>query len=420
MYALIDCNNFYASCERLFRPDLLNQPIVVLSNNDGCVVARSKEAKALGIKMAVPFFEVKGICKQHHVHVFSSNYALYGDLSQRVMKVIEENWQEMEIYSVDEAFLDLKTLAYEKIEAFCCDLQKKILKHTGIPISIGIGQTKTLAKVANHIAKKKLDCPVFNITGQETIWLSQLAVSDIWGVGRQWCRKLAGLGVTNAYELATMNPRLIKDKFNVTLQRTALELAGKPCLELEVIEPKQSIMSSCSFGTLQSEHSALKEAISHHCGIAWKKMRQQRLITQHLSIFIRSNSFRHDLPQYSNSIGFRLINPTDDIRYLTHMAKLCLDQIYKKGISYYKCGVLFADLINKQYQQMDIFNQPTDEEILRAEKIMKAMEGINTKYGTQTIRLAAQGWQKPWSMKRQLKTPSYTTKWSELPLAYLK
>ncbi|HAT3877868.1 TPA: Y-family DNA polymerase [Legionella pneumophila] len=420
MFALIDCNNFYASCERLFRPDLRTTPIIVLSNNDGCVVARSNEAKALGIKMGVPYFEVKGLCKQHNVQVFSSNYTLYGDLSHRVMTVIEANWPDTEIYSIDEAFLNLKTLSEDKIDTFCTYLQKTILKHTGIPVSIGIGRTKTLAKVANHVAKKKLKIAVFNVTNQEEHWLSHLEVDDIWGVGRQWYKKLIGFGVTNALELSKLNPRFVKDRFNVVLQRTVLELRGKPCLELEEIAPKQSIMSSCSFGGLQSDFGFIQEAISHHCGTAWAKMRRQGLITQHLSVFVRSNPFREDLAQYSNSIGFRLVNPTDDVRYLTAAAKLCLKKIYRKGIQYHKCGVLLADLIDKQYRQMDLFHQPSDEKIIETEKVMKLICGINQKYGSRTMRLAAEGFRKSWSMKRQLKSPHYTTRWSELPIAYLK
>ncbi|CEK10121.1 Y-family DNA polymerase [Legionella hackeliae] len=420
MYALIDCNNFYASCERLFRPDLRTLPIIVLSNNDGCVVARSNEAKALGIKMGVPYFEVKGLCQEHNVQVFSSNYTLYGDLSHRVMTVIEANWPDTEIYSIDEAFLNLKTLAEDKIDTFCTDLQKTIFRYTGIPVSIGIGRTKTLAKVANHVAKKKLKIPVFNVTNQEERWLSHMEVDDIWGVGRQWYKKLICFGVTNALELSKLNPRFVKDRFNVVLQRTVLELTGKPCLELEEIAPKQSIMSSCSFGGLQSDFGFIQEAISHHCGTAWAKMRRQGLITQHLSVFVRSNPFREDLAQYSNSIGFRLVNPTDDVRYLTTAAKHCLKKIYRKGIQYHKCGVLMADLIDKQYRQMDLFHQPTDEDMIETEKVMKLIDCINQKYGPRTMRLAAEGFRKSWSMKRQLKSPHYTTRWSELPLAFLK
>ncbi|KTC86334.1 Y-family DNA polymerase [Legionella brunensis] len=420
MFALIDCNNFYASCERLFRPDLATTPIVVLSNNDGCVIARSNEAKALGIQMGVPFFKVKGLCKQHNVQVFSSNYTLYGNLSHRVMTVIEENWPDTEIYSIDEAFLNLKTLPEGKIDAFCWDLQKKIFRNTGIPISIGVGRTKTLAKVANHVAKKKLNTPVFNVTHQEERWLPHLEVDDIWGIRHQWHKKLVSLGVTNAYELSKLNPRFVKDHFNVVLQRTVLELSGTSCLELEAIAPKKTIMSSCSFGELQSDFGFIQEAISHHCGTAWDKMRRQGLIAQHLSVFIRSNPFREDLAQYSNSIGFRLVNPTDDVRYLTTAAKLCIKRIYRKGIQYHKCGVLLADLIDRQYRQMDLFHQPSDEKFFETEKVMSLINEINQKYGPRTIRLAAEGFQKSWSMKRQLKSPHYTSRWSELPLVFLR
>lgn len=290
------------------------------------------------------------------------------------MTVIEKDWPETEIYSIDEAFLDLSTLPANQRETFCVNLQKTIFKHTGIPVSIGIGRTKTLAKVANHVAKKKLKIPVFNVTGQERHWLSQ------------------------------MNPRFIKDRFNVVLQRTVLELSGFPCLELDDIVPKKSIMSSCSFGGLQSDYRVVEEAISHHCATACAKMRRQGLIAQHLSVFIRSNPFRDDLTQYANSIGFRLVNPTDDVMTLTKMAKYCLRRIYRQGIGYHKSGVLMSELIHKQHRQMDLFNQPTDEKLPDSEKIMAAMEGINRKYGQRTIRLASEGLRKQWPMKRQLKS----------------
>lgn len=419
MFALIDCNNFYASCERLFRPDLQNLPIIVLSNNDGCVVARSNEAKKLGIKMGVPFFEVKSLCKQHHVHVFSSNYALYGDISHRVMSIIEENWPYTEIYSIDEAFLNVSTLPLNQLESFCSQLHKTVLQCTGIPVSIGIGKTKTLAKLANHVAKRKLNIPVFNVIGKEGHWLPQVEINEIWGIGRQWGKKLLSLGITNAYELSQTDPRFIKTTFNVVLQRTALELGGLACLELEEIANKKSIMSSCSFGALQSDFEFIQEAMSHHCSTAWEKMRRQGLIAQHLSVFVRSNPFRNDLPQYSNSIGFRLVNPSDDIRALTKAAKFCLKKIYRKNIQYHKCGVLLADLVDKQYLQLALFNQPNEEELETSEDMMRVMEKINRRYGKRTIRLAAEGFQKNWSMKRQLKSPHYTTCWSGLARAYL-
>jgi DNA polymerase V len=417
MFALIDVNNFYASCERLFRPDLNRKPIVVLSNNDGCVIARSNEAKALGIQMGVPYFTVKELCKAHRIAVFSSNYTLYGDLSGRVMSILQEAWPETEIYSIDEAFLDLRTMPSNQLHSFCETLHQRLLKETGMPTSIGIGKTKTLAKVANHIAKKKLTIPVFNVSSQESHWLSKINVRDIWGVGRQWQKKLQSYGILSALDLARLNPRFVKDTFNVMLQRTVLELNGQLCLDLEVLEPRQSIMSSCSFGGVQGNFKDVNEAISHHCATAWAKMRKQGLVTQYLSVFIRSNPFREDLQQYSNAIGFRLIYATDDLRYLTQCAKLCLKKMFKSGVYYHKSGVLLADLIDKTYQQMDLFNQPTDESIQSSEKIMQVIEQVNHKYGSRTLRLAAEGFQKDWSMRRQMKSPCYTTQWSELPRA---
>jgi DNA polymerase V len=421
MFALIDCNNFYASCERLFRPDLMTIPLIVLSNNDGCVVARSNEAKALGIKMGVPFFAVKAQCKAQGIQAFSSNYKLYADLSQRVMSVVQSHWEETDIYSIDEAFLNLKTLASAQQSPFCWELQRKILQYTGIPTSVGVGKTKTLAKVANLIAKKLLKIPVFCLTEDtKAQWLSRVDVGDVWGVGRQWQKKLNALQVYTAEDLRNLNPHLIRKRFNVVLLRTVMELNGVVCLELEVPEPRKSIISSCSFGTLPSSYQEVKEAISHHCGTAWTKMRRQNRIAQHLSIFIRSNVFRQDLPQYGNEIGFRLINPTDDVREITKAALLCLQKIYQPGIRYHKSGVLLSGLVDKQYRQQDLLNQPSDSALNQAEKLMSIIESVNRKYGARTVHMAAEGLIKPWSMKRQLKSPNYTTQWHELPIVYAR
>ncbi|RUQ85120.1 Y-family DNA polymerase [Legionella septentrionalis] len=419
MFALIDCNNFYASCERLFRPDLRNKPVIVLSNNDGCVIALSNEAKKLGIKMGVPYFEVKQFCREYNVQVFSSNYTLYGDLSERVMRVIEENWPHTEIYSIDEAFLNLTGLKSREAFSFCEDLQKKIFKFTGIPVSIGIGKTKTLSKIANRIAKKILQTPLFDVTDQY-FWLEKIEVGDIWGVGRQWERKLRNFGVQTAADLTKLNLSFVRKNFNVVLQRTVMELNGIPCLELEVPEPKQSIISSCSFGGVQNNYLFVREAISHHCATAWAKMRDEGLLAQHLSVFIRSNPFREDLKQYSNMVGFRLVNPTDDIRVLTKMAKFCLKKIYRSEIYYHKSGVILADLIDKKYRQVDLFNQPENSTLLQTETLMNLMDTINEKYGSRTIRLAAEGFKKQWSMRRELKSPNYTTQWLELPTVYVR
>ena len=415
MFALIDCNNFYASCERLFQPALAKKAIIVLSNNDGCVIARSNEAKALGIKMGAPYFQIKALCKQHQVFAFSSNYTFYGDMSRRVMSVIEDNWPEVEIYSIDEAFLDLKTLPTSERDEFCRMLQQKVLRYTGIPVSIGIGPTKTLAKLANYIAKRELRIPVFNID-QQRFWLAKVAVGDVWGVGRQWDKQLVQQGIHTAQDLADVDLRSIKDRFNVVLQRTALELRGTPCAGLEEYEPKQSIISSKSFGSLQTDYVFLAQAISSHCARACEKLRHQGLVARHLSVFVQTNRFRLDLPQYQNSIGFKLVNPTDDLRYLTRCAKFCLRKIFRSGFHYQKVGIYLGDLIAKNYVQMDLFNQPSETQLLHAEQLMTVLDAVNHKYGRHTLRLAAEGYVKPWAMRQQLRSPCYTTQWGELPV----
>lgn len=411
MFSIIDCNNFYASCERLFRPDLTNKPIIVLSNNDGGVIARSNETKALGISMGEPYFKVKAICKQHHIHVFSSNYTLYGDLSHRVMNVIEENWPHTEVYSIDEAFLDLTTLPACYHDAFSQDLQKLIRKNTGIPTSIGIGPTKTLAKLANNIAKKQLKIPVFNITGQD-YWLDQVSIDEVWGVGRKWAIKLAAMNIRTAGDLSRADVSLIKKRFNVILQRTAYELRGIPCLELEEATLKQSIVSSKSFGAPQTELNDLNTAITSHVTRAWEKMRKQGLVAQYLSVFAHSNRFRLDLPQYSKSTGFKLLTATDELSYLTFCAKACMKQIYKEGIQYKKVGVLFDGLKPKNPSQLDMFHVVSEGQNEKTENIMSVFESINNRYGSSTVRLAAEGYSKPWLMNRQMKSPNYTTQWA--------
>lgn len=415
MYALIDCNNFYASCERLFRPDLYDKPIVVLSNNDGCVIARSNEAKALGIKMGEPYFKVKALCKQHQVHIFSSNYSLYGDLSQRVMSLIEAAWTDVEIYSIDEAFLDLRSMPKVMQDGFCTSLQRHILKAVGIPTSIGIGKTKTLAKLANHICKKELNIPVFNIHHQGQ-WLRQIDVGEVWGVGRQWHKKLLRLGIYTAHDLAMANLPLLKKQFNVVLQRTAMELQGIACMGLEDVVVSKSILSSKSFGEMQTEYEALAQAISSHCARACEKLRQQELLVQELSVFVCSNSFRQDLPQYHRRIAFKLINPADDLSLITKIAKHCLKKLFKRGIHYKKVGVCFEQVIDKPYQQMDLFH-PLDKEVLyKREQLMAVFDRINHKYGRHSIKLAAEGYSKPWAMRAELKSPAYTTRWSDLAI----
>lgn len=418
-FALIDCNNFYASCERLFRPDLRENPIVVLSNNDGCVIARSNEAKALGIKMGEPFFKIKGLSQQSKVHVFSSNYTLYGDMSQRVMSVIEASWPYVEMYSIDEAFLDLSSMPAGSRDQFCIELQKRILKFTGIPTSIGIGQTKTLAKIANHVCKKELNIPVFNVSEQRH-WLKKISTGDVWGIGNRWQKKLMEKGIYTAADLAMINQHLIKKQFNVVLMRTVMELQGISCGGLEDPEPKQSIMSSKSFGEMQTHFSSLAQAISSHCARACEKARSQNLVAQRVLVFIRSNPFRDDLKQYAKSIEYRLVNPTDDTRVITKVAKLCLKKLFKSGVHYKKVGVMLEGLMDKSTKQLDLFHQPRDGELVKKDQLMGVLDRINARFGSHTVKLAAEGYSKPWVMRSQMRSPCYTTRWAELPVVYLR
>lgn len=415
MFALIDCNNFYASCERLFRPDLKDRPIVVLSSNDGCCIARSNEAKALGIAMGAPYFKIKGLCAHYGVKAFSSNYTLYGDISHRVMCTIEESWPHIEVYSIDEAFLDLSSMPAESHDEFCTLLQKKILKHTGIPTSIGIGKTKTLAKLANYCCKKVFKIPVFNSTGHCDYLLKQISVGDIWGVGRQWERKLMAQGIYTAYDLAHANTHCLKNSFNVVLMRTAMELQGIACGGLQEFEAKQSIMSSKSFGQMQADFSPIAQAISSHCARAVEKMRAQSLVAQRLSVFIHTNRFREDLAQHVQSVEFRLINASDDLRLITQIAKRCLRGIFKTGYYYKKAGVCLGGLIPKHLRQVDLFHQPSEKQLYHTEQLMDVIDKVNKKYGRSTIRLAAEGYFKPWDARAELKSPAYTTRWSDVP-----
>lgn len=418
MFALIDCNNFYASCERLFRPDLRDVPIVVLSNNDGCCIARSNEAKALGIAMGEPYFKIKGLCKQHGVQAFSSNYTLYGNISHRVMCTIEENWPHVEVYSIDEAFLDLSSMPEAMHDSFCTMLQKKILRHTGIPTSIGIGSTKTLAKLANHCCKKAFKIPVFNITFNRDL-LKSIGVGDIWGVGRQWEKKLMAQGIYTAFDLAMSNPHHLKKRFNVVLMRTAMELQGIACGGLLEMEPKKNIMSSKSFGQMQTEFEAIAQSVSSHCARAVEKMRSQCLVAQRLVVFVHTNRFREDLAQHFQAMEFRLVNATDDLCLITKVAKRCLKRIFRPGYYYKKAGVCLEELIPKDPRQLDMFHQPSDEELQHSEQLMSVLDKVNQKYGRSTLRLAAEGHSKPWAMRAELKSPAYTTRWSDVPKAGL-
>jgi len=415
MYALIDCNNFFASCERLFRPDLHNKPVVVLSNNDGCVIARSNEAKALGIKMGAPYFQIKSLCNKENVAVFSSNYTLYGDISNRVMAVIGSLWEELEIYSIDEAFIDLRKMPESLMFSFCQAMQKQILKEVGMPTTIGIGKTKTLAKLANHVAKKQLAIPVFSMQGQEH-WFDRIEIGDVWGIGRRYAARLLAQNVKTVRELSLQNPHQIRKIYNVMLMRTVMELQGIDCLGLEDEMPKKSIISAKSFGEMQTNLTAIEQALSSYVHRVVEKMRKQHSKAMSIQVFLMSNRFRKDLAQYSNSIEYQFIHPTDDICIITKVAKSALKKIYKPDIFYKKVGFGILEMMDKTQTQQDLFNPVDESKIEKSDKVMAAMDAINKKYGKKCVHLAATGFKVPWKMKADLCSPAYTTRWEDLPI----
>lgn len=415
MFALIDCNNFYASCERLFRPDLHNKPIIVLSGNDGCVIARSNEAKALGIDMGAPYFKIKDFCRHKKVHIFSSNFTLYRDLSQRVMSLIEESWEEVEIYSVDEAFLDLSTMPQDVRISFCTHLQTHILKCTGIPVSIGLGKTKTLAKLSNFIAKRMLKTPVFDIsTGQE--WLKKINVGSVWGVGRQLNQKLLNEGINTAYDLAHADVHLLKKRYGVVMMRVAMELSGIPCMSIaDDHAPKQSILSSRSFDDMVMDYELLSQAVAAHCASVYEKLRRQSSVAQRLSVFLRTNRFRQDLPQHQPCASVRFITPTDDLRNFTEAAMNCLKECYQPKFQYKKAGVLLEEISSNIRRQEDLFHRDDELVIKKTEAFLSVFDKINQRYGKDTLRLAAEGFNNAWDPRLDFKSPAYTTRWSEIP-----
>ncbi|HCA90055.1 MAG TPA: DNA polymerase V, subunit C [Legionellales bacterium] len=420
MYALIDCNNFYVACERLFRPDLTAQPVIVLSNNDGCVIARSLEAKALGIAMGVPFFKVKALCAHQRVHVFSSNYTLYGDLSQRVMSTIKAMWPHIEIYSIDEAFLDLTSMPVDKQAEFGQALQQKIYQETGIPTSIGIGASKTLAKMANYLCKTMLYRPVLHLYKEHTTWLPHIPIDKVWGVGARLSAKLMQQGIQTAHDLASFDKMYLKQQYGVVLLRTALELCGTPCSGLTPIQPKQSMVSSKSFGQMQNSYEILAHAVSRHSACVTRKLRQQNSLAGHVWVSIATHRHRLDLAQHVQAVEMRFTQPTDDIRLITQYAKQGLAKLFKAGYLYQKVGVGLGGLVSQDTYQGDIFHQPSAAIEAKKARFMAVFDAVNKRYGQHTLYLAAEGYAKPWARRAQLKSPAYTTCWADLPVAWLK
>lgn len=413
MFALVDCNNFYASCERLFRPDLIGRPIVVLSNNDGNIVARSREAKALGIPMGAPFFKVRPLITSHRVVVFSSNYTFYGDISQRVMEVLSAFAPRIEIYSIDEAFLDLTGFSPEQLSREMEFLKERVERWTGIAVSIGVARTKTLAKVANEIAKKRNGLRVLADRADENATLAALPVGDVWGIGPRLAPQLCSLGVTTAGALADSDPTWVRKTFNVVVERTARELAGMSCLSLEdAPPPRKSLMVSRSFGTKLTALRDVEEAVAAHAARAAEKLRAMELETSHVAVFIMTNPFSVTDPQWSGQGGTALPIGSADMIELTETALHVLRRIWRHGYAYQKAGILLTNLTPAGAGQPSLFSAALGPE---RKKLMAAIDAINADYGRDTIRLAATGMRRAWTMRASRRSPRYTTCWSELP-----
>lgn len=420
IFAIADVNNFYVSCERLFRPDLYYRPVIVLSNNDGCVIARSNEAKQW-IAMGVPYFKIRGLCERHHIHIFSSNYALYGDMSHRVMSTIEELCPSMEVYSIDEAFLDLSYLSYRGAQMLCEDIRSKVWRNTGMPLTIGIGPTKTLAKAASHIAKKKLKQHVFSLQSEhiQRRWLARLEVSAVWGVGRKWSEQLKNMGMATAWDLRSADIAQLKKAYNIMLVRTAQELRGVSCIQLESIASKKSITASRSFREPLNEYDDIAAALSHFCARAAEKLRRQHSCCGRVGVYLRSGSYRRQSSYYSNHASVQCILSCSDTMSITRMAKRCLLSIFKDQYAYKKVGVLLTDIQSKNRQQQDLFCEVDAEKQQKTQRLMQTMDQVNHRFGRQSLQLAAEGVQPKWRPLPHWQSPAYTTRWSDLPIVYL-
>jgi len=397
--ALVDCNSFYVSCEKLFNPKLINKPVVVLSNNDGCIISRSTEAKALGIKMGEPYFKAKNIIIKNNVQVFSSNYSLYGDLSRRVMRTLKRFNSEIEIYSIDEAFLDLSNFPDNEAENIGKEIRSIVLKWTGIPTSIGIAKTKTLSKVANHIAKKK-QSGVVSLIGIENIdpILEKVEINDVWGIGKQLTKFYHQNGIYNAKQLKNKSNTWIKKSSNVLSSRTAMELKGISCINLETTRSKRkSCVVSRSFGKRIEDFQELKKAIAGYSLNASEKIRSESLVAKSITIFIRTSPFQNQYGFYSNSKTIDLPMATNNSIEIVKAAVSVLETIFKNGYRYQKAGVMLSHLSDSNNGK-NLFSSERDEKI---NSLMKSIDNANYRYGRSTLSLASAGIHKKWNSKRQ-------------------
>lgn len=417
MFALVDVNSFYASCETVFRPDLKGRPVVVLSNNDGCVIARSAEAKQF-VKMGEPYFKQKDIFRRHGVICFSSNYELYADMSNRVMTTLEELSPRCEIYSIDEAFCDLTGVRNcRDLTDFGREIRETVLRRTHLTVGVGIAQTKTLAKLANHAAKQwqRQTGGVVDLSNQERQrkLMALLPVDEVWGVGRRISKKLEAMGIKTVLQLADTDIRFIRKHFNVVLERTVRELRGETCLGLEEFAPvKQEIVCSRSFGGRITEYHEMRQAICSYASRAAEKLRGEHQYCRFISAFVKTSPFALNEPYYGNSASVKLLTPTQDSRDIIGAATRCLDAIWKDGHRYQKAGVMLGDFYSQGVAQLNLFDDNSPRQ--NSEKLMEVLDHLNTKNGRGSLYFAGQGIQTGWQMKREMLSPRYTTRYSDL------
>ncbi|HHE5968116.1 MULTISPECIES: Y-family DNA polymerase [Citrobacter] len=418
MFALVDVNSFYASCETAFRPDLKGRPVVVLSNNDGCVIARNAEAKTVGVKMGDPYFKQKDLFRRYGVVCFSSNYELYADMSSRVMFTLEALSPRCEIYSIDEAFCDLAGVRNCRVLAdFGRELKDAVYQNTGLAVGVGIAQTKTLAKLANHAAKKWQRqtggvVDLSNLDRQRKL-MAALPVDEVWGVGRRISKKLEAMGIKTVLDLADTDIRFIRKHFNVVLERTVRELRGEPCLELEEYAPvKQEIVCSRSFGERISDYDAMRQAICSYASRAAEKLRGEHQYCRFISTFVKTSPFALNEPYYGNSASVKLITPTQDSRDIIAAATRSLDAIWKDGHRYQKAGVMLGDFFSQGIAQLNLFDDNAPRR--GSEKLMEVLDHLNAKEGKGALYFAGQGIQQQWAMKREMLSPRYTTRYEDL------
>ncbi|EOD2838551.1 MULTISPECIES: Y-family DNA polymerase [Klebsiella/Raoultella group] len=417
MFALCDVNSFYASCETVFRPDLKGRPVVVLSNNDGCVIARSAEAKAI-VKMGEPYFKQKDQFRRHGVICFSSNYELYADMSNRVMTTLEELSPRCEIYSIDEAFCDLTGVRNcRNLTDFGREIRETVLRRTHLTVGVGIAQTKTLAKLANHAAKQWQRqtggvVDLSNIEKQRKL-MGALTVNEVWGVGRRISKKLEAMGIKTVLQLADTDIRFIRKHFNVVLERTVRELRGEPCLGLEEFAPvKQEIVCSRSFGGRITEYHEMRQAICSYASRAAEKLRGEHQYCRFISAFVKTSPFALNEPYYGNSASVKLLTPTQDSRDIIAAATRCLDAVWKDGHRYQKAGVMLGDFYSQGVAQLNLFDDNAPRQ--NSGKLMEVLDHLNAKNGRGALYFAGQGIQAAWQMKREMLSPRYTTRYSDL------